>query len=144
MAWRKKKSDLSFYWPRVDTIDAAKKASRQGFWACVWVMGVTTLFIVLGIAGIRIAGAPDYRSFLDVAVFGFVAFGIWRLSRIAACCGLAAYIAERLAAPFYSGAAIMIVVFTLMFVNGIRGTWAYHRLRRAAASPASGQPIEPA
>ncbi len=108
-------------------------------------MAVTTLFIVLQKSGVSLPAGFEagYGAFLDVALFGIIAVGLFRYSRVAACAGLAFYVFEKLSAPFVSSAIIVVIVLTLMFVNGIRGTLAYHRLRKTVASASTPGPIEP-
>lgn len=134
---RKRKFEV---FPSVDSLEAAKQAAYQGRAAAILVAVITTAFILISIAfgGSLGAGMPqvDAWAFWDVGLFVAIAFGIHKLSRVAAVAGLLIYLAEqilmRAANPSMSASGIAVAVcFVLAFVNGIRGTFAYHQLRRS-------------
>ena len=72
-------------------------------------------------------------ALLDAAIFAAIAFGIKRRSRFAAVAGLILYILERLYMMQRTGAGglVMGVIFTLLFINAVRGAFAYHRMNQA-------------
>ena len=73
---------------------------------------------------------------VDAVIFAALAFAIWRNSRFAAIVGLAIFILERVWMLQNSGRTpgIISLVLLVMFVNGIRGTFAYYRLSRGEES----------
>lgn len=58
------------------------------------------------------------------------------MSRTAAIFGLVLYIIEKIYMMIIYGIMpnFMIVIFTMGFINGIRGTFAYHKLKKQAES----------
>lgn len=114
-------------------------------WAALFCGGVTILGAVLGAAGIRAvpSGAVDARALLDAGLYLAVAWGIYKLNRVAAVAGLALYLGERLYAWAEVGlrSPIVAVILTLCFVHGVRGAFAYHRFGRVLDSQT---PITPA
>lgn len=128
-ATTKRKSAFYSWWPKLTNEKDAKDASVQGVFAAGLNAVATTLFVATG-------GIPT-TSLLDAAVFAAIGFGIYKMSRIAAVTGLLAYVAERLVTPtnIFSGAnLIMMIALTMCFINAVRSTFAYHKLRHAQAA----------
>lgn len=110
-----------------------------GFWAAVIVAVITTILILAAIAMGGIAGLPALSawSFIDVGIYVAIAIGIRRFSRIAAILGLIMYVADRVylwtVVGVQANAGIIFTIFlTLAFIHGVRGTFAYHTLRKNA------------
>ena len=74
----------------------------------------------------------DPSALVDAALFAIVAWGLWKKSRAAAVSGLLLYAIERLYMWSTVGMQnpIVPVLLTLMFINGVRGTFAWKRLAR--------------
>jgi hypothetical protein len=74
-------------------------------------------------------------AFVDAALFGVIAWGIYWMSRVAAIAGLGLYILEQVASVATTdskhGFGAITIIIILAFVNSVRGTFAYHRLRKA-------------
>jgi len=119
----------------------AQKVARQGTWAACFVAGMTTLFAVASIAGVLSKDFPiDGWALVDAAIFGIIAWGIYQMSRVAAVAGLVIYCLEKIymqsvmGTKFASG-LIVAVIIILAFINAIRGTFAYHRMKNADTNP---------
>jgi uncharacterized membrane protein len=67
-----------------------------------------------------------------VGIYVAIARYIYKMSRIAAIAGLALYSLDRIyllmLTDFSTSAMPISIIVILMFVNSIRGTFAYHRL----------------
>ena len=122
----------NIFWPDVSTLPDAVWAVKQGVYAAGFVAVVTAVVAlaalslhtpVLGLGG---------SALVDAAIFAAVAYGIRKNSRFAAVSGLVIYLVERIymfkAGVHGGGATAMVVILTLAFVTGIRGTFAYHKL----------------
>ena len=132
----------NWYWEDVSDISGAEKAIKGGFWAAVFVASVTSLVAALALAGTKLLGI-DASAFLDAAIFAAIAVGIRRKSRFAAVAGLCLYILERIYMMQRSGAGgiVMGIFLTLLFLNAVRGAFAYHRLtEEGQARPLSMNP----
>jgi len=70
------------------------------------------------------------EGFANAALFAGIAFGIYRRSRIAAVSALVLYLIGRGFVWVTAGPKIgaLPVLVTLAFLNGVRGTFAYHKL----------------
>ncbi len=118
-------------WPAVGDEQAAVLAARQGFHAAVCCSIVTAVFAVLGGFGFQILGL-DLWSLIDAGLIALLAVGIRRMSRTAAVVALLYYVAGRidLWAEYGFQNPIIAGIFVLMFLSAVRGTFAYHRLKR--------------
>jgi hypothetical protein len=99
----------------------------------VFVAAITALFSVLAIFGVQILSGFSATALFDAAIFGVVAWRIYRMSRAWAVVGLVGFVAERgyalYAHGFTVGAGIIVgVVILFAFINGVRGTFAFHKL----------------
>jgi hypothetical protein len=125
-----------WYWPTISDLPDAVVASNKGVWAAGIVAGITfiittlSLFLRQGVAGI------DAWSYIDAIVFGLIAWGISRRSRICAVSGLVLFAIEKVIQLAKYGLGILGLAvagfFIVLFVVGIKGTFAFHRLRSNA------------
>lgn len=115
-------------WPDVDTLERAKAASRQGMWAALLVAGVTAVGAQFHLLGL------DALAFFDAGLFAMIGLGLYRVSRVAAVCGLLIFAAERvyMFVDKQITGGVLALVILLAFVTGGRGAFAYHRLRKQA------------
>ncbi len=134
----KPKRDLkNSFLPQIATLSDAQKVGRQGTWAACFVAGLTALVAVAALSGILPPGFPiSGWALVDAALFGVIAWGIYRMSRVAAVAGLVVYILERIymqsALGAKAGAGIVVTILIILaFINAVRGTFAYHRMKTA-------------
>jgi hypothetical protein len=118
------------FWPRVDTAESAALATKQAFWAAVLCAVITAFFGLISVMGF------DASALVDGVFFAVIAWGLSRKSRTAAVAGLLLYIFERLYMWSTVGMRnpVVAVLFTLAFVSGVRGTFAWKRIS-ARGSP---------
>ena len=132
----------NWVWPKVDTPARAALATKQAFWAAILCAAITFGFASLAAVGIgAVQGLGfDAGAMVDGALFGAIALGLWRQSRLAAWAGLALYCVERVYMWTTVGTTnpVIGVVFILAFIGGVRGTSALHRFRTTSVEqPAS-------
>jgi hypothetical protein len=118
-------------WPETTTAASARFALTQAFWAAILCAGGVTLLVTLNQLTPEARPAFPFRfgALLDAAAFAAVAIGLARSSRVAAVCGLILYVVEE---AYVLGQArpltlLVVVLFTIAFVNGVRGAFALHR-----------------
>jgi hypothetical protein len=118
-------------WPPTTTMASARFAVTQAFWAATVCAAGVALFVTVD--QLMPADGPSapfrFGALLDAAAFAAVAIGLARRSRVAAVCGLGLYLFEEAyvlgqVRPF---ALLIVVLFTIAFVNGVRGAFALHR-----------------
>lgn len=124
------------FWPPINTVAEARRVAKQGFWAALFVSGMTSILAIASIAaGGSVLELPvDAWSFVDVGLFVAVAVGIYRLSRVAAVVGLGLYLMGQVYLWAVTGPQVaslwLVILIVFAFANSIRGTFAYHRLRQ--------------
>ncbi len=118
-------------WPTTTTTSSARFAVTQAFWAATVCAAGVALLVTLN--QLTPGDGPRFPfhlgSLLDAAAFAAVAIGLSRRSRVAAVCGLGLYLVEE---AYILGQArpltlLVVVLFTIAFVNGVRGAFALHR-----------------
>jgi hypothetical protein len=118
-------------WPTTATTASARFAVTQAFWAATVCAAGVALLVTLN--QLTPGGGPRFPfrlgALLDATAFAAVAIGLSRRSRVAAVCGLGLYLVEEAyvlsqARPF---TLLIVVAFTIAFVNGVRGAFALHR-----------------
>lgn len=118
----------NWIWPQIEDADSARSAAHQGMYAALFVVIGTSILLILSTQGINPLNLTLF-SLVDVAIFGLVAWRIRVMSRPAAILGLAFYILGQIItiAQFGFRTSILPIFITLAFINGIRGTFAYHK-----------------
>lgn len=113
---------------------SAKKLARQGGNACV-----IQIVMILMVFSTFNSLMPNQISFLEMfapraLIYVLSAITIYRMSRIGAVIGLLVYVQEQMLIfldgriPGENGIFPLFMCF--LFLNGIRGTFAYHRIRK--------------
>lgn len=115
-----------FFWPEIDTLWSAKKACVQASSGALLVALITSAVTLLQIKGAKIVEGME-ASFIDAALFFILFIFIYRCSRIAALGGLLLYAAEQIFARHFSA---MVLLLTIFFLNGVRGAFAYHEMKK--------------
>jgi serine/threonine-protein kinase len=110
------------FWPPLDTLDSARKAGREGAWACLLIVIVNVAMVVLDIL---------YSDVLvDTVIFAVFGIAIYKMSRVGAVLALLLYVVERVYMLSEWGVSpnFLSLILLLMFIHGVRGTFAYHKL----------------
>jgi len=130
----------AWFWPNVSNRRFAQNAILEAFWAGVFVSALTAIFTVISLL------RPDETDvssigFINSALFGLFAFGIYRKSRIAALSAFALYMGGTIYQVATHGLAGLLIrgLIALAFFHGVRGTFAYQKL---PALPANLPSIE--
>lgn len=112
------------FWPHIADEHQAEMIAYYGLYGCI----------------IKTAIAIIYSQWLEGILFGVVGIGIYKLSRIAAVVGLALYVTEKMLVLVQGGnlfsGGLYLLLFVYAFINGVRGTIAYHgflRMKRGLA-----------
>ena len=126
------------WWPTLDTLKAARKATMMGVYAA----GATVLLtlLVLFVAPEYLGDDAVVTVIVGVAIYSAIGFFIWRNSRIAAVLGLAIFALDKVVQIAQGGfgnggSALIMIAIAAMYANAVRGTFARHRLLAAGAAP---------
>jgi hypothetical protein len=136
----------SWYSPDLSTPDGAKAACRTAMWCAIVVACLTTVVALIALSGFKGIPLPvDGSALIDAAIFGGIAFGLSRCSRIAGVAGFALFLLERIymiaKAGFLMGGGILGIVLAIAFFNGMRGAFAYKKLTEPRAVPLTSPPF---
>lgn len=116
---------LDALWPIITDQASAKRAADYGLAVLIFGALITAFF-----------GSSPWR-FVDVFILLTCAWGVKKLSRVAACVAFAFHVATIVDGVFISGiesSGLPLRVFlAFLLVSAIRGTFAYHRFSKAAA-----------
>lgn len=114
-------------------LSEAINASNKGVWSAAIVAELT-----FALATISVLVSADLRgfsawSYVDAVIFGLIAWGIYRRSRICSILGLLLFIVEKILQLAESGLGMIGMgiagFFVVLFVIGIKGTFAYHKYK---------------
>lgn len=122
---------IEWLWPSIVDTTTATQASKQGLWACAWCAGATIFFVVLAQFGAQMLNF-DISALWDAFLFIIIGWGIYKMNRIAAVAGLLLYLLERayMWSEYGPKNPAMAIFITLMFINSIRGIFAYHKMNK--------------
>jgi hypothetical protein len=127
----------SFFWPPIADLKAAQAVGRQGAVMCVLIVMMTTVMAIVT-HSIESEGAVPTTIVTPVVaivvllVYGTLATMIYRMSRVAAVLALILYLGNFLNTIVQQGISASLIVQILVFftfLNSVRGTFTYHRLR---------------
>lgn len=128
-----------WYWPTVGNLADAEWASNAGFWAALMCAVAITLVATLSLFAERELIGVDPFAYVDAALFAIIAWRIRCRSRVFAVIGLALFAFEKVyqfvTQPLAYGGALVAIALLLAFVHGVRGTFAWHRLRSETPQP---------
>ena len=128
------------WWPAIPDPETAKKVAKNGAWAA--------FFCTVATMGMVLIKAATSTAYLDAALFAVLGLVILRMSRAAAVTATLLFVVERVNAGIVHNlhAAVGPVAIAVFFgfLNGIRGTFAFHRMKvRGAKQPPEHDPMEP-
>ena len=127
---------MNYFWPSMDSTYEANRACGAASGISFFVAAVTAAVAWLQMSGkINIFPGIGVMAYIDAGLFFCVGVGLCFHSRIAAVSGLVLYIIERFFMIKTYGLAtsqvVSLLIFGVSFVNGVRGTFAWHILRKA-------------
>jgi hypothetical protein len=130
----------AWFWPNVNNRRFAQNAIQEAFWAALLVSALAAILTVMLLL------SPDETNFtqigfLNSALFGGLAFGIYRRSRVAAISAFVLFAGDTIYQIATAGPRGLVLrgLIALAFFHGVRGTIAYHRF---PALPANLPSIE--
>jgi hypothetical protein len=123
------------FWSRIDTLELAEEASKGGFAASMFCAAVTSLLAIASYFGFTLIPGVGLFSLIDAALFAGFGWGIRRHSRVCAVLALLFYCAEQ----YNNGRnhtavnAVLMALLVVLYVRAVRGTFAYHRIKKNEA-----------
>ena len=129
---------MKWYWPELTDLKESGGAAHQGAGACFFIAGVTAIVAGMSAWQGKSVFGMDAWAFIDAGVFAIAGWRIWRLSRIWAVLALTIFIIETVyvveSSPAVPAAGAFVrVVLALALLGSARGTFAYHKFRKASS-----------
>jgi hypothetical protein len=125
------------WWPALDSLKAARKATMMGVYAA----GITIVLtlLVLFIAPAYLGSDAIFTVVVGIVIYGAIGIFIWQNSRIAAVLGLAVFVLDKLVqlsqgGGVNGGSIVIMLAIGAMYASSIRGTFARRRLLAAGAA----------
>jgi len=138
---------MKWYWPKLTSLKEAEQAAHEGAGACFVIAVFTAIVAGMSLWLDRPVLGMDAWAFADAMIFAIAAWRVWRLSRIWAVLALVIYVMGRVRAvevtsgPVPPVGVFIIVVFTLVLISSVRGTFAYYAFKKKEAAAASGATV---
>lgn len=120
--------------PALEVPEAVLKKIRNG-WVAAIISGVMTLAAVGLVLTMGTGGTFDAWNLLDVVLIFFLAFWIYRRSRIAATTMFVYFLASKIMVIAETGqpsGVLVGLIFLYFYFQAMVGTFQYHKLRRVA------------
>lgn len=127
-----KRENVNWVWPDVKTFAGAKRAARYGFWIALFGAVITGLFATVSI----FTKAPFFSitpwAFADMAIFGLIAWRVYKFSPTWSVLGLIFFLFEKIAMAVDTGKIpqVWILIYIFMYVQGVRGCFGIAKLNR--------------
>jgi len=122
--------DLRWIWPRISDETSARRAIKDALWAYIlFVVATTAVAVYTLTTHQKIGGYYDAWVLVDAALVAFIAWRVWRNSRIWAVIGLTLMVIEDLdkLSNTPSTFGIGTILLLLGIFNATRGTFALHK-----------------
>src|SRR5579862_200726 len=140
---------MSWYWNEISDKESAKYATTTAVWISYLLAVVAALTAVYRLDHHEsVNGVNGGLALLDAALFLVIGWRISRLSRAWAVVGLCFYLLEwsiSVATRAYTAGDvprdILAIVFLAVYVNAVRGTFAYHTHVKTPDGPALGREL---
>ena len=131
-------------WPTITDVASARYASKSGMWAAISCSGIALAWFAAAKARWDVPRI-GLAALISAGLFALVAWGLHRASRMIAVAGLLLYLTEivHLMITTHSTGGRTPIFLGLFFINGIRGTFAFHQMGGAAPLAAPAEPGRP-
>lgn len=132
---------MSTFQFNIETPDDAQQAIKNAAGAGAISAGITAFVAVLALLDVQLVAALNGWMLIDAGIIAGLAYSVYRRSRIGAVGLLAYHILGQVVLRMdgtLSGGLLMALLFAYFYVQGIRGTFAYHRMMKDRTS----DPIE--
>lgn len=122
--------------PAYSTIEEARTAAKGGIWAALFVAAMTGVVSLIAMNSPEFEASSGYNAWtlIDAALYLLIAFGISRMSRLAAVAGFSLFLVAKLdqwLAGDFKGALVAILLLAA-FGRSIHASFVYRRIRKNA------------
>lgn len=129
---KQKEISKNWWWPKITNLDEAIEVSKSGSIISLIVACITAAFATYALYSKSSILGVDAWAYFDSFLFLVIAWRIKKYSRVFAVLGTLLYICERVVLFQEQGiqaanGIVVTIMFLLMFINGVRGVFAYHK-----------------
>jgi len=139
----------ALFWPKLTSLKEAEQAAHRGAWGCFLIAAFNAVLAGISLWSDKPVLGIDAWAFVDVLICLIAGWRIWRLSRIWAVLMLVYFIITKLymialgppipsSAAGFAGASFMVVVITVVLIGSVRGTFAYHAIKKKESAASFG------
>jgi hypothetical protein len=131
---------MSWYWKQILDKETAQDATKAAVGISYFIAALTGLLAMLSLVYQKPIFGLNAWSFVDAGLFVVIGWRIRKMSRAWAVVGIALYVLEAVfsLANRAGGIGVLTIVFILMYVNALRGTFAYPRYTDERQGPSEG------
>ena len=124
---------LAWVWTKIVDIESAKEAAKSGFWAATIASVAIAISATIVLVSQKEFASIALWSYIDAVLYGVVAWRVKKFSRVFTVFGIALCVFGMVV---WGTTGWVVVILLLMFINGARGIFAYHRF---SAMPVEGE-----
>lgn len=119
-------------WPETDDVESARKAAKQGMYASFIIAVFLFILLLVNTPELSLQNVDPY-SVVDILIYILIGWRIGKMSKTAAVLGLIVYLISQvyIVAEMGFSYSFIKILFILMFVNAIRGTFTFRKLNVA-------------
>lgn len=125
-----------------ETAYGMDRAKAQKAIKTAWITAVVSGILTTIVAAFALSGVPELSTYeyalIDAGLIFGLAFGVFRKSRIAASMLVAYWIFNLVSTMRLSGGLLLRAVILGVFVEGVRGTFAHHKLQETTVLTSAG------
>lgn len=125
-------------------MEEAEQAAHGGAIVCFMIAGSTAIVAGMSLWLDKPVLGMDAWAFADAIIFAIAGWRVWRLSRIWAVLALVFFVMQTVykvevtSSPVPHAGVFIRVVFTLVLISSVRGTFAYYAFKKKESGAASG------
>jgi hypothetical protein len=138
---------MRWFWPKLAGLKEAEQAAHEGAGVCFVIAVFTAIVAGTSLWLDKPVLGMDAWAFADAIIFAIAGWRVWRLSRIWAVLALVIFVMETVYAvevtsgPVPPAGAFIRMVFTLVLISSVRGTFAYYAFKKKESGPAPGATV---
>lgn len=139
------KLDKTLFWPKITTLEEAKKTCFRGSIASFIIAGITLLLSLLSLTKISFINdlGVDLYNLIDSMFYLVIGLLILKCSRVASILGFSVYSWERVSLLISGdlGGIYLTIIFIAFFIGAIRGAFFFQKNKTAEKKSKSRTPL---
>ena len=131
-----KNRNVFVFWHKIESLEDAIDTTKAGMAAAIMCAAITGLMALASMLGVKVFPGFSAFALVDAVIFAGFGWGLYRHSRLCAVLVLLFYLLEQAnnIANFQTYNAVMALMFISFFIQGVRGTFKYHKFKAAPST----------